>query len=53
MKENKDDKSQELKSLRRQAEKRLRHKSRDVSGISREDVQKLIHELEVHQIELD
>jgi PAS domain S-box-containing protein len=46
-------KSQGFESLRRQAEERLRDKANDVSGMNVSDVQKLIHELEVHQIELE
>ena len=53
MNENRDNKSQEFISLRRQAEKRLHLKTGDVSGTNRDDLQKLIHELEVHQIELE
>lgn len=45
--------SQGFKSLRRQAEERLRDTGNDVSGMNLNDVQKLIHELEVHQIELE
>jgi PAS domain S-box-containing protein len=52
MKEKKN-KSQGFESLRRQAEKRLRAKANDVSGMNINDVQNLIHELEVHQIELE
>jgi PAS domain S-box-containing protein len=47
------DSSIRFKKLRRQAEERLRDKAGDVSGIDIEDAQKLIHELEVHQIELE
>ncbi len=46
-------KSTRFKKLRKQAEERLRDKAGDVSGIGIEDAQKLIHELEVHQIELE
>ena len=42
----------DIKNLRRQAEERLRHLAGDVSGKDLADVKKLIHELEVHQIEL-
>jgi PAS domain S-box-containing protein len=45
-------KSTSLKKLRRQAEERLRDKAGDVSGKALDDAQQLIHELEVHQIEL-
>jgi PAS domain S-box-containing protein len=53
MKENRDNKSQELKNSRRQAEIRLRNEAGDGSGTNRDDLQKLIHELKVHQIELE
>jgi PAS domain S-box-containing protein len=46
-------KSTSFKKLRRQAEERLRDKAADVSGKYLDDVQKLIHELEVQQIELE
>ena len=46
-------KSTSFEKLRRQAEERLRDKVGDVSGVGTEDAQKLIHELEVHQIELE
>ena len=46
-------KSTNLTKLRRQAEERLRHKVGDVSGIDDEDAHRLIHELEVHQVELE
>ena len=52
MKEKKN-KSQSFGRLREQAEERLRDKVNDVSGMTLSDVQKLIHELEVHQIELE
>ena len=42
-----------FKKLRRQAEERLRDKAGDVSGKALDDAQQLIHELEVHQIELE
>ena len=45
--------SQNFKNLRRQAEERLHDKAGDVSGKDLDDAQKLIHELEVHQIELE
>ena len=47
------DKPTRIKKLRRQAEERLREKSGDVSAPAPDDTQKLIHELEVHQIELE
>ena len=49
----KKNKSQDLVRLREQAEEQLSDKAHDVSGMSRNDIQKLIHELEVHQIELE
>ena len=49
----KKNKPQGFESLRRQAEKRLRDKAKDVTGMNSNDVQNLIHELEVHQIELE
>jgi len=52
MKENKNN-PQGFKSLRRQAEKQLHDKARDVSGQELDATQKLIHELKVHQIELE
>jgi PAS domain S-box-containing protein len=39
--------------LRRQAEERLQEQSADLSALSSEDMQHLIHELQVHQIELE
>ncbi|MBT8367429.1 MAG: PAS domain-containing protein, partial [Deltaproteobacteria bacterium] len=45
--------STDYKSLRKQAEERLRDKAGDVSGKDLADAQKLIQELEVHQIELE
>jgi PAS domain S-box-containing protein len=42
-----------FKELRRQAEERLPGKAGDVSGEDPADIQKLIQELEVHQIELE
>ena len=45
--------SQDFKNLRRQAEERLRGKAGDVSGKALDVAQKLIHGLEVHQIELE
>ena len=40
-------------SLRRKAEKILSQKPQDVRKIPVEDIKKLIHELDVHQIELE
>jgi PAS domain S-box-containing protein len=39
--------------LRRQAEERLRTTKRDVASMPVKDVQQLVHELQVHQIELE
>lgn len=49
----KKNKSKGFVRLREQAEERLRDKANDVSRMNRNDIQKLIHELEVHQIELE
>lgn len=46
-------KSTSFTKLRRQAEERLLEKVGDVSGKAVDDVKKLLHELEVHQIELE
>ncbi len=46
-------KATSLKKLRKQAKERLREKAGDVSGKDLHDAQKLIHELEVYQIELE
>jgi PAS domain S-box-containing protein len=46
-------KSTRFEKLRRLAEERLRDKAGDVSNKARDDAQQLIHELEVHQIELE
>jgi PAS domain S-box-containing protein len=46
-------KSTRLKELRRLAEERLHAEAGDVSEQALDDVQQLIHELEVHQIELE
>jgi PAS domain S-box-containing protein len=45
--------SKQLKGLRKQAEKVVREKAGDVQGMPAGDVQELIHELQVHQIELE
>jgi PAS domain S-box-containing protein len=45
--------STRFKKLRRQAEERLRDKVGDVSGKALDDAKQLIHELEVHQVELE
>ena len=39
--------------LRRRAERRLRRKNGNISGMSIQDVQALVHELEIHQMELE
>jgi len=41
------------KSFRERAEEMLRTSRSDVDGIQRDDVRKLVHELQVHQIELE
>ena len=43
----------ELKKLRKHAEKRLLERTADIETMPSEDIKKLIHELEVHQIELE
>jgi PAS domain S-box-containing protein len=53
VKKNKDNTPQEFKNLRRQAEEKLRAKGGDISRANRGELQKLIHELKVHQIELE
>jgi PAS domain S-box-containing protein len=50
---NNPDKSMKVTALRRQAEGRLRATKRDVAAMPVKDVQQLIHELQVHQIELE
>jgi PAS domain S-box-containing protein len=45
--------STKVTALRRQAEGRLRATKRDVAAMPVKDVQQLIHELQVHQIELE
>lgn len=40
-------------ALRRQAEERLRTTKRDVAAMPAKDVQQLVHELQIHQIELE
>jgi len=52
MKKNKN-KPTSFEKLRRQAEKRLLERDVDLSGMPLEDINELIHELEVHQIELE
>ncbi|MBN1341900.1 MAG: PAS domain-containing protein [Phycisphaerae bacterium] len=47
------DSSQEPDALRRDAEQALRKTRQDVATMPAEDVQKLVHELQVHQIELE
>jgi PAS domain S-box-containing protein len=42
-----------IENLRRQAEKRLLERDVDLSNMPLEDINELIHELEVHQIELE
>ncbi|UCF90409.1 MAG: PAS domain-containing protein [Desulfobacterales bacterium] len=42
-----------LEKLRREAEKRLLERASAIEGIPVEDVNRLVHELEVHQIELE
>ena len=47
------DKSTNPTGLRKQAEERLRLTRRDVTAMPIKDVQQLVHELQVHQIELE
>ena len=42
-----------LTTLRKQAEKRLLERDADIANMPLEDINELIHELEVHQIELE
>ena len=49
----KPDRSKKLPGLRLQAEARLRTTRRDVAAMPVKDVQQLVHELQVHQIELE
>jgi PAS domain S-box-containing protein len=42
-----------LTTLRKQAEKRLLERDTDIANMPLEDINELIHELEVHQIELE
>ena len=49
----KSDGSTKVTGLRRQAEKLLRTSKRDVAVMPDKDVQQLVHELQVHQIELE
>ena len=47
------DRSTKLTALRRQAEELLRMTDRDVAAMPIKDVQQLVHELHVHQVELE
>ena len=49
----KPDRSTKVAALRRQAEEALRATRRDVAAMPVKEVQQLVHELQVHQIELD
>ena len=49
----KSDESTKVTALRRQAEGALRATRRDVAAMPVKEVQQLVHELQVHQIELD
>ena len=46
-------KSKQISELRGRAEQQTREHSRDIEGLSAEATQRVIHELEVHQIELE
>lgn len=45
--------AKELTTLRHRAEARLRATRTDIAGMTTEDIQALVHELQVHQIELE
>ncbi len=47
------DRSTKITALRRQAEERLRVTQRDVAAMPVKDVQKLVQDLQVHQVELE
>ena len=49
----KPDRSTKVTGIRKQAEERLRMTCRDVATMPVQDMQKLVHELQVHQIELE
>src|SRR5437867_1361031 len=49
----KPDRATKVTGLREQAEERLRATRRDVAAMPVKDVQQLVHELQVHQIELE
>lgn len=53
MKAKKPERSTKVPALRRKAEKVLRATRRDVAAMPVEDVQHLVHELQVHQVELE
>ncbi len=46
-------KQEKSETLRKQAEKELKHQTVDLQKLSAGDVQHLVHELQVHQIELE
>ena len=46
-------KVRQLKELRNRAEKLLRGRAEDIQGFPGDDIQKLVHELQVYQIELE
>ena len=46
-------KTTRFKKLRRQAEKKLSEKGRDIGSMPVENIKQLVHELEVHQVELE
>src|SRR5262249_12677537 len=46
-------KANSMALLRERAEKRLRQEKKDVNGMSSDDLKSAIHELHVHQIELE
>jgi hypothetical protein len=52
--ENKNDRTDQAVALRKQAEEKARaEKTRDIAALSPDEVRQLIHELRVHQIELE
>jgi len=53
MKKDRTTEARQLKELRNRAEKLLSGRAEDIQGIPGDDIQKLVHELQVHQIELE
>ncbi len=44
---------EESETLRKKAERALKHQTVDLQGLSPKDVKSIIHELQVHQMELE